>query len=57
MSEQLETARLIFRPWRDEDAPALFKYASDSEVGPRAGWEPWFAKPAKHFPKQRTTND
>ena len=28
------------RPWLEEDAPALFKYASDPEVGPRAGWPP-----------------
>lgn len=36
----LETERLILRPWREEDAEALYKYASDSEVGPRAGWPP-----------------
>ena len=36
----LETRRLRFRPWRDSDAEALFKYASDPEVGPRAGWPP-----------------
>ena len=36
----LETNRLILRPWRDDDAAALFKYASDPDVGPRAGWPP-----------------
>ncbi|MBR5092676.1 MAG: GNAT family N-acetyltransferase [Bacteroidales bacterium] len=36
----LETERILMRPWREEDAPALFKYASDPEVGPRAGWPP-----------------
>ena len=36
----LETPRLLFRPWRDSDAEVLFKYASDPEVGPRAGWPP-----------------
>lgn len=36
----IETQRLILRPWRDSDAKALFKYASDPEVGPRAGWPP-----------------
>ena len=36
----LETPRLILRPWRVEDAEALYKYASDPEVGPRAGWPP-----------------
>lgn len=34
----IETERLILRPWRDDDAAALFKYASDPEVGPPAGW-------------------
>ena len=36
----LETPRLRFREWTEADAPALFKYASDPEVGPRAGWPP-----------------
>lgn len=36
----METDRLILRPWRESDAEALFKYASDPEVGPRAGWRP-----------------
>lgn len=34
-----ETKRLILRPWEEADAPALFKYASDPDVGPSAGWE------------------
>ncbi len=34
----IKTPRLILRPWADEDAEALFKYASDPEVGPIAGW-------------------
>ena len=34
----METDRIRLRPWRNDDAPALFKYASDPEVGPRAGW-------------------
>lgn len=37
---QLETERLILRPWRVSDAESLYKYASDPEVGPRAGWDP-----------------
>lgn len=37
---QLETSRLILRPWSDEDAPSLYKYASNPEVGPIAGWDP-----------------
>jgi len=36
----METARLILRPWRESDAQMLFKWASDPEVGPRAGWPP-----------------
>jgi len=27
-------------PWREEDAEELYKYASDPEVGPIAGWPP-----------------
>ena len=36
----METDRIILRPWCEADAPALFKYASDPEVGSRAGWPP-----------------
>lgn len=36
----METERILFRLWRDEDAETLYKYASDPEVGPRAGWPP-----------------
>lgn len=36
----IDTSRLILRPWREDDAPALYKYASDPDVGPRAGWPP-----------------
>ena len=36
----MNTERLILRPWRENDADALFRYASDPDVGPRAGWEP-----------------
>ena len=34
----LETERLILRPWREDDAEELYKYASDPDVGPAAGW-------------------
>lgn len=40
MSCVFETARLRFRPWRESDVEALFRYASDPEVGARAGWPP-----------------
>lgn len=36
----LRSGRIILRHWREEDAESLFKYASDPDVGPRAGWEP-----------------
>ena len=36
----METGRIRLRPWRESDAETLFKYASDPEVGPRAGWPP-----------------
>lgn len=36
----METERILFRPWGDDDAVTLYKYASDPEVGPRAGWPP-----------------
>ena len=36
----MESERLIIRPWHESDAETLFKYASDPEVGPRAGWPP-----------------
>lgn len=36
----IETERLILRPWREEDAGSLYKYASDPEIGPIAGWPP-----------------
>ena len=36
----LETKRLILRPWQEADAPALYEYAKDPEVGPPAGWPP-----------------
>lgn len=34
----MKTNRITLRPWQESDAEALFKYASDPEVGPRAGW-------------------
>lgn len=36
----LETERLLLRPWTEEDAEALFLFASDPHVGPAAGWKP-----------------
>jgi len=34
----LQTEYLILRPWQEQDAKALYTYASDPRVGPVAGW-------------------
>ena len=34
----LETKKLLLRPWQENDAAALYKYAKDPSVGPIAGW-------------------
>ena len=34
----LETERLILRCWNESDAEDLYKYASNPDVGPIAGW-------------------
>ena len=34
----LQTDRLILRPWHEDDAAELYRYAKDPEVGPAAGW-------------------
>ena len=39
-TSQLLTERLLLRPWRESDAEAMYKYASDPAIGPIAGWEP-----------------
>lgn len=36
----LETERLILRMWRKKDAPELYEYAKNPNVGPHAGWKP-----------------
>ena len=36
----MKTERITLRPWIERDAKALYKYASDPEVGPHAGWAP-----------------
>lgn len=35
---QLETKRLILRPWEESDAESLYIYAKNPAVGPSAGW-------------------
>lgn len=36
----LTTERLVLRPWQEEDAESLYRYACDGQVGPAAGWKP-----------------
>lgn len=35
---KIETRNMILRPWKETDAEALYKYASDPRAGPIAGW-------------------
>jgi len=36
----LLTKRLILRPFREDDAQAIYEYSKDLEVGLNAGWKP-----------------
>jgi len=36
----IQGKRIYLRYWKESDAPTLFKYASDPDVGTRAGWPP-----------------
>ncbi len=36
----MKSERITLRHWQEKDAEALYRYASDSEVGLRAGWAP-----------------
>lgn len=36
----MQTDRLILRPWQESDAESLYRYASDPDIGPIAGWPP-----------------
>ncbi|KFI51809.1 GNAT family N-acetyltransferase [Bifidobacterium biavatii] len=43
MSEIIETARLLLRPWKIDDrveAATLFRYASNPQIGLLCGWPP-----------------
>ena len=35
---ELQTERLILRPWQESDAESCYEYAKDPQVGPEAGW-------------------
>lgn len=36
----LETERMVLRMWHRKDAPELYEYAKNPNVGPHAGWKP-----------------
>ena len=36
----MQTERILLRPWQDSDAESLYKYACEPDVGTRAGWPP-----------------
>ena len=36
----METPRLYLRPWHESDAASLYRWASDPQIGPAAGWAP-----------------
>ncbi len=37
---QLETQRLLLRPWIESDSESLYEYAKDPDIGPITGWQP-----------------
>jgi RimJ/RimL family protein N-acetyltransferase len=37
---EIETDRLMLRPWEEKDAESLYAYAKSTDVGPHAGWKP-----------------
>ena len=36
----IKTERLVLRPWEENDAEDLYKYAQNPKIGPIAGWPP-----------------
>ena len=38
--KSIETERLFLRPFTERDLEEFYAYASDPEVGPKAGWKP-----------------
>ncbi len=38
--DRIETGRLTLRGFAEPDADDLFRYASDPDIGPQAGWKP-----------------
>ncbi len=37
---ELQTKRLILRPWQESDAESLYRYAQNPNIGPISGWQP-----------------
>lgn len=37
-NKYMQTNRILLRRWNENDAESLYKYASDPDVGPSAGW-------------------
>ncbi|MCK6258969.1 GNAT family N-acetyltransferase [Fictibacillus sp. KIGAM418] len=37
---ELQTERLLLRPWKESDVKDLYDYAKSDLVGPNAGWKP-----------------
>ena len=40
MEMELYTNRLLLRPFREDDAEAVYQYSKGPNVGPNAGWKP-----------------
>ena len=38
MSVEIQTERLVLRPWRESEAEVMFRWASNPAIGPIAGW-------------------
>lgn len=34
----IETERIVLRPWREDEAEIMYRYAKDPDIGPIAGW-------------------
>lgn len=45
----MKTDRIHLRSWRESDAATLYQYASDPDVGTRAGWEPHQSEEESRF--------
>lgn len=52
----METERLLLRPWREADAECLYEYAKDPAVGPIAGWNPHTSAEESRFIRRGRRN-